>query len=136
MSPERIQNKPYSFMSDIWSVGLVLQECATGKYPFHEQATCIDISINGAAFVVDGGSWAIETHAHPVLNLKNGTTVTGVLEIRSVVPREDGRVRVSGIMTWHDTGWLNEHIALAMVPGADRRRTNTSTPAFGAAAPQ
>jgi serine/threonine protein kinase len=44
MSPERIQNKPYSFMSDIWSVGLVLQECATGKYPFYEQSTCIDMA--------------------------------------------------------------------------------------------
>lgn len=44
MSPERIQNKPYSFMSDIWSVGLVLHECATGKYPFHEQSTCIDMA--------------------------------------------------------------------------------------------
>lgn len=30
MSPERIRNCPYSFMSDIWSLGLVLMECATG----------------------------------------------------------------------------------------------------------
>ena len=31
MSPERIKNDPYSYMSDIWSLGLVLQECATGQ---------------------------------------------------------------------------------------------------------
>ncbi|RYH05285.1 hypothetical protein EON65_45140 [archaeon] len=30
MSPERIRNRPYSYMSDIWSLGLVLIECATG----------------------------------------------------------------------------------------------------------
>ena len=36
MSPERIQNLPYTYSSDIWSFGLVIMECATGIYPFHE----------------------------------------------------------------------------------------------------
>lgn len=44
MSPERIRNEPYGFMSDIWSCGLVLMECATGRYPFHEQANCIEMA--------------------------------------------------------------------------------------------
>jgi mitogen-activated protein kinase kinase 1 len=44
MSPERIQNRPYSYASDIWSLGLVLHECATGKYPLHEQGTCIEMA--------------------------------------------------------------------------------------------
>ena len=44
MSPERIRNRPYSFMSDIWSLGLVLMECATGRYPFHEHANCIEVA--------------------------------------------------------------------------------------------
>lgn len=44
MSPERIKNRPYSYMSDIWSLGLVLMECATGRYPFHEQANCIEVA--------------------------------------------------------------------------------------------
>jgi serine/threonine protein kinase len=44
MSPERIRNRPYSYMSDIWSLGLVLMECATGKYPFHEHANCIEVA--------------------------------------------------------------------------------------------
>jgi serine/threonine protein kinase len=34
MSPERINNERYSFSADIWSLGLVLVECATGKYPY------------------------------------------------------------------------------------------------------
>ncbi|AIN98861.1 mitogen-activated protein kinase [Leishmania panamensis] len=34
MSPERIQSKPYSFNSDIWSAGLTIAECAFREYPF------------------------------------------------------------------------------------------------------
>lgn len=44
MSPERIRNRPYSYMSDIWSLGLVLMECATGQYPFHAHANCIEVA--------------------------------------------------------------------------------------------
>eukprot|EP01034_Spumella_vulgaris_P026599 gene26599-33202_t len=46
MSPERIRNTPYSFMSDIWSLGIVLMECATGRYPFHEHKNCIEVAQN------------------------------------------------------------------------------------------
>ena len=44
MSPERIRNLPYSYMSDIWSFGLVMIECATGRYPFHEHTNCIEMA--------------------------------------------------------------------------------------------
>eukprot|EP00602_Paraphysomonas_sp_CaronLab_P006371 CAMPEP_0185027328 /NCGR_PEP_ID=MMETSP1103-20130426/12245_1 /TAXON_ID=36769 /ORGANISM="Paraphysomonas bandaiensis, Strain Caron Lab Isolate" /LENGTH=326 /DNA_ID=CAMNT_0027561263 /DNA_START=72 /DNA_END=1049 /DNA_ORIENTATION=+ len=44
MSPERIRNQPYSYQSDIWSFGLVMMECATGKYPFSECSNCIDMA--------------------------------------------------------------------------------------------
>jgi mitogen-activated protein kinase kinase 3 len=44
MSPERIQNQPYSYASDIWSFGLVIMECATGLYPFHEHTNCIEMA--------------------------------------------------------------------------------------------
>lgn len=43
MSPERIQSHPYSYSSDIWSLGLVLVECATGRYPYPEDKTCIEM---------------------------------------------------------------------------------------------
>jgi len=33
MSPERIAGKPYSFASDIWSLGLTLFACAAGQLP-------------------------------------------------------------------------------------------------------
>jgi mitogen-activated protein kinase kinase 3 len=44
MSPERIKNEPYSYMSDIWSFGLVMYECASGKYPFDEHSNCIEMA--------------------------------------------------------------------------------------------
>ncbi|KAK6147676.1 hypothetical protein DH2020_018588 [Rehmannia glutinosa] len=34
MSPERILGGNYGYRSDIWSLGLVLLECATGEFPF------------------------------------------------------------------------------------------------------
>jgi len=36
MSPERLKGKPYGTPSDVWSLGLVLLECAIGTFPFHE----------------------------------------------------------------------------------------------------
>lgn len=34
MSPERISGNKYSYKSDIWSLGIVLLECATGRFPY------------------------------------------------------------------------------------------------------
>lgn len=34
MSPARIKGSPHSTKSDIWSLGLVILECALGKYPY------------------------------------------------------------------------------------------------------
>jgi serine/threonine protein kinase len=34
MSPERCLGEDYSFASDIWSVGMVIYELSTGRYPF------------------------------------------------------------------------------------------------------
>lgn len=34
MSPERIQNQPYSYVSDVWSMGLTYVELLTGSYPY------------------------------------------------------------------------------------------------------
>jgi serine/threonine protein kinase len=35
MSPERIEGKEYSFSSDIWSLGLIIMEMATGMFPYN-----------------------------------------------------------------------------------------------------
>lgn len=34
MSPERIQNTPYSYDSDVWSLGITLLELSTGAFPY------------------------------------------------------------------------------------------------------
>ena len=34
MSPERMEGLKYSYSSDIWSLGIVLSELASGRYPF------------------------------------------------------------------------------------------------------
>nr|XP_018686643.1 PREDICTED: mitogen-activated protein kinase kinase 3 isoform X2 [Musa acuminata subsp. malaccensis] len=34
MSPERIRNESYSYAADIWSLGLTILECGTGKFPY------------------------------------------------------------------------------------------------------
>jgi len=39
MSPERAQGNDYSLASDVWSVGMVLYELTTGKYPFADIST-------------------------------------------------------------------------------------------------
>ncbi|CAN0434962.1 unnamed protein product [Ectocarpus sp. 12 AP-2014] len=43
MSPERMKNDRYSYSSDVWSLGLVLMECATGEFPYRDETTAIDL---------------------------------------------------------------------------------------------
>ncbi|KAI3997524.1 hypothetical protein MKX01_008131 [Papaver californicum] len=38
MSPERITGGAYGYKSDIWSLGLVILECATGQFPYSPSA--------------------------------------------------------------------------------------------------
>jgi hypothetical protein len=34
MSPERLQGRPYKYPADVWAIGLVLLECALGRFPY------------------------------------------------------------------------------------------------------
>lgn len=34
MSPERIRGDSYTFNTDVWSLGLLVLECALGRYPY------------------------------------------------------------------------------------------------------
>lgn len=36
MSPERMEGERYSYAGDVWSLGIVLIELATGQYPYKE----------------------------------------------------------------------------------------------------
>lgn len=46
MSPERINGKKYSYSSDVWSLGLMLIELATGRYPYPKTNTYIEMVEN------------------------------------------------------------------------------------------
>lgn len=42
MSPERIQGMEYSYSSDIWGLGLVIYELATGVFPYKFSSVFIE----------------------------------------------------------------------------------------------
>ena len=46
MSPERINGQPYAFPADIWSLGLALVECATGRYPYDASGGTMQLMIH------------------------------------------------------------------------------------------
>lgn len=59
MSPERIQNQPYSYVSDVWSMGLTYVELLTGSYPYDNVNSfwdAMNVIVNGAPSV-EGGCW-------------------------------------------------------------------------------
>ncbi|KAI9226678.1 MAG: dual specificity protein kinase FUZ7 [Piptocephalis tieghemiana] len=43
MSPERIKGSPYSVRSDVWSLGITLQELALGRFPFPPEGTTLSV---------------------------------------------------------------------------------------------
>ncbi|WVZ64700.1 hypothetical protein U9M48_014186 [Paspalum notatum var. saurae] len=45
MSPERIRNENYSYAADIWSLGLTILECATGKFPYDLNEGPVDLML-------------------------------------------------------------------------------------------
>jgi mitogen-activated protein kinase kinase 1 len=47
MSPERIAGKNYSYSSDIWSLGLVIFELATGRHPYMDTSEKQQLTLIG-----------------------------------------------------------------------------------------
>ncbi|KAG0495604.1 hypothetical protein HPP92_000295 [Vanilla planifolia] len=45
MSPERIQNQSYSYAADIWSFGVAMLECATGKFPYSAAEGAVNLML-------------------------------------------------------------------------------------------
>jgi len=74
MSPELFRNKPYSYKSDIWSLGCVLYEMCNLRHAFDAQ------SINGLAMKILRGSYPpiIATYSKQMKEL-----ITKMLSIKS-----------------------------------------------------
>ena len=59
MSPERLANMEYSYPSDIWSLGIVVYEMATGEHPYQSVQDPIQIENlidNSAAPTLQGSN--------------------------------------------------------------------------------
>ena len=91
----------------------------------NEQATCIDVSIGGAAFSIKNPSLQVGDEIEVVMTLDENRSAIGVLEVRGLSEYKDGLTRVGGIMTWQSEGWLAEYTTIAMVP------VRTPTLSFG-----
>ena len=42
-SPERLKGEPYTFPCDIWSLGIIVMELATGEYPYKKTGSFLSI---------------------------------------------------------------------------------------------
>ena len=60
-SPEMVQNKPYSFSTDVWSMGVMLYEMCMQKRPFDgESVIMVYIRIVGGAYDPISSSYSSE----------------------------------------------------------------------------
>lgn len=115
--------EPHTARNEFWSRRAprvpVEFEAEVGEF----LATCIDLSIGGAAFAIADSSLHVGDEVVVDLKLDDERRVKGLLEIRGISDYLDGRTRVGGIMTWQSEGWLTDYTTLAMVPS---RRPNPS----------
>jgi cellulose synthase (UDP-forming) len=81
------------------------------------EATCIDLSIGGAAFAIASPKLNVGDEVVVSLKLDHERTVDGLLEVRGVSDYTGGLSRVGGIMTWQSEGWLADYTTMTMVPG-------------------
>jgi cellulose synthase (UDP-forming) len=88
-------------------------------------ATCVDLSIYGAAFFVEVDQWQVGDNIPVALTLEDGTHVDGHLEVRNVVMSQDEWFRIGGTTTWNDTSWMHRYTTLAMAPASPRQLSVT-----------
>ena len=64
MSPERMEGEKYTYAGDIWSLGIVIVELITGKFPFKETKGFLEmleqISEHQSPNVPNNGNYSVE----------------------------------------------------------------------------
>jgi serine/threonine protein kinase len=45
MAPERLRAQPYGRSSDIWSFGLIVLECITGRQPWSDVSSLVELLV-------------------------------------------------------------------------------------------
>jgi cellulose synthase (UDP-forming) len=80
------------------------------------EATCVDLSIYGAAFMSDTDAWAVGDVVPISLTLEDGSKVNGHLDVKNVVLGDDEWFRIGGTTQWEETSWLLRYTTLAMAP--------------------
>jgi serine/threonine protein kinase len=66
MSPERVGGLDYSFNADVWSLGLLLYQCATGHQPYQGSNTfeLLDQIVDGEPPALPAGTFTNEASPH------------------------------------------------------------------------
>lgn len=75
-------------------------------------ARCIDMSTEGAAFIVSESVWKVGETVVAEVQLVDGTLAQGFLQVRTIVPQENGRVRLGGLASWNETSWLERYATI------------------------
>ncbi len=75
-------------------------------------ARCVDMSHDGAAFVVPESTWRVGETIVAEVRLLDGSLAQGFIDIRSVQPAGDGRVRLGGSASWNDPRWLSGYASV------------------------
>jgi|GEM_PF-358177 len=84
-------------------------------------ATCIDLSIYGAAFLTAEDLWQLEDQIPVTLTLEDGLQVQGVFIVKNVILSQDEWFRIGGVTQWSDTSWMPRYTTLAMSPATKRQ---------------
>uniref|UniRef100_A0A0E0LBK5 mitogen-activated protein kinase kinase n=1 Tax=Oryza punctata TaxID=4537 RepID=A0A0E0LBK5_ORYPU len=98
MSPERIRNENYSYAADIWSLGLAVLECATGKFPYNVNEGPANLMLQKDA---DSRPSCEQLLSHPFIKRYENTTVDLVAYVKSVVDPTERLKQIAEMLAVH-----------------------------------
>uniref|UniRef100_A0A804N417 mitogen-activated protein kinase kinase n=1 Tax=Zea mays TaxID=4577 RepID=A0A804N417_MAIZE len=98
MSPERIRNENYSYAADIWSLGLTILECATGKFPYDVNEGPANLMLQKDA---DARPTCEQLLSHPFIKRYAGTEVDLAAYVKSVVDPTERLKQIAEMLAIH-----------------------------------